>query len=49
MYYGGYGYYYYDPTYRVLRLSDSTYSSRSVAAIGVAAHECGHPLFSCFG
>ena len=34
----------YDPSRRVLRLSDSTYSSSSVAAIGVAAHECGHAL-----
>lgn len=34
----------YDPTRRVLRLSDSTYDSPSVAAIGVAAHECGHAL-----
>lgn len=34
----------YDPKNKVLRLSDSTYSSRSVAAIGVAAHECGHAL-----
>ena len=34
----------YDPTKRVLRLSDSTYRSNSVAAIGVAAHECGHAL-----
>ncbi|MBQ9991412.1 MAG: zinc metallopeptidase [Lachnospiraceae bacterium] len=34
----------YDPRSRVLRLSDSTYSSASVAAIGVAAHECGHAL-----
>ncbi|MBR3607503.1 MAG: zinc metallopeptidase [Lachnospiraceae bacterium] len=34
----------YDPTKRVLRLSDSTYHSNSVAAIGVAAHECGHAL-----
>ena len=32
----------YDPSSRVLRLSDSTYNSPSVAAIGVAAHECGH-------
>lgn len=29
---------------RVLRLSDSTYGSSSVAAIGVAAHECGHAI-----
>lgn len=34
----------YDPSRRVLRLSDSTYASASVAAIGVAAHECGHAL-----
>lgn len=34
----------YDPTNKVLRLSDSTYSSSSVAAVGVAAHECGHAL-----
>ncbi len=34
----------YDPTHKVLRLSDSVYGSPSVAAIGVAAHECGHPL-----
>lgn len=34
----------YDPRSRVLRLSDSTYSSASVAALGVAAHECGHAI-----
>ena len=34
----------YDPSSRVLRLSDSTYNSPSVAAIGVAAHECGHAI-----
>lgn len=34
----------YDPSAKVLRLSDSTYSSTSVAAIGVAAHECGHAV-----
>ena len=34
----------YDPRHKVLRLSDSTYNSTSVAAIGVAAHECGHAL-----
>lgn len=34
----------YDPSSKVLRLSDSTYGSSSVAAIGVAAHECGHAL-----
>ena len=34
----------YDPRTRVVNLSDSTFNSRSVAAIGVAAHECGHVL-----
>lgn len=34
----------YDPSSKVLRLSDSVYGSQSVAAIGVAAHECGHAL-----
>lgn len=34
----------YDPRTKTLRLSDSTYSSTSVAAVGVAAHECGHAL-----
>ena len=34
----------YDPRARVLRLSDSVYGSSSVAAIGVAAHECGHAI-----
>lgn len=32
----------YDPRDNVVRLSDSTYGNSSVAAIGVAAHECGH-------
>lgn len=34
----------YDPTKKVLRLSDSVYGSVSMAAIGVAAHECGHAI-----
>ena len=34
----------YDPGHKVLRLSDSVYGSTSVAAIGVAAHECGHVM-----
>lgn len=34
----------YDPKARVLRLSDSVYGASSVAAIGVAAHECGHAI-----
>ena len=34
----------YDPVNKVLRLSDTVYGSTSVAAIGVAAHECGHAV-----
>lgn len=34
----------YNPSSKVLNLSDSVYSSNSVAAIGVAAHECGHAI-----
>ena len=34
----------YDPRTKVLRLSDATYASSSVAAVGVAAHECGHAV-----
>ncbi len=34
----------YDSSKKVLRLSDTVYDSQSVAAIGVAAHECGHAL-----
>jgi len=34
----------YDPKNKVLRLSDATYGSDSIAAIGVAAHECGHAV-----
>lgn len=34
----------YDPRNKVLRLSDATFSSASVAAVGVAAHECGHAM-----
>lgn len=34
----------YDPRNKVLRLSDATYQSNSVAAVGVAAHECGHAI-----
>jgi hypothetical protein len=34
----------YDPSNKVLRLSDATYGSNSVAAMGVAAHECGHAI-----
>ncbi len=34
----------YDPRTNVIRLSDSVYSSTSVASIGVAAHEAGHAI-----
>ena len=34
----------YDPSSKVLRLSDATYNATSVAAVGVAAHECGHAV-----
>jgi Zn-dependent membrane protease YugP len=34
----------YDPASRVLRLSPEVYDGRSVAAAGIAAHECGHAL-----
>ena len=34
----------YDPRSKVLRLSDSTYGSASIAAVCVAAHECGHAI-----
>ena len=34
----------YDPSHKVLRLSQSVYGSTSIAAIGVAAHECGHAV-----
>lgn len=34
----------YDPSQRVLRLSDGVYDSTSIAALGVAAHETGHAL-----
>lgn len=34
----------YDPRSKVLRLSDTVYGQTSVAAVGVAAHECGHAI-----
>lgn len=34
----------YDPKNKKLRLSGDVYGSTSVAAIGVAAHECGHAI-----
>lgn len=34
----------FSPKEGVIRLSDATYNSTSVAALGVAAHECGHAV-----
>jgi Zn-dependent membrane protease YugP len=34
----------YDPRTKVLRLSDKVYGVRSLAAVGIAAHEAGHAL-----
>jgi len=34
----------YDPRHKVLRLSTANYQSRSLAAVGIAAHEAGHAL-----
>ncbi|MDP2991443.1 MAG: zinc metallopeptidase, partial [Kiritimatiellota bacterium] len=34
----------YDPKSGTLRLSDGVYDSRSIAALGIAAHEAGHAV-----
>ena len=34
----------YDPRNKTVNLSESVYGSTSIAAIGVAAHECGHAM-----
>jgi uncharacterized protein len=34
----------YDPRRKILRLSHGVYDSRSLAAIGIAAHEAGHAI-----
>ncbi|MDR2186055.1 MAG: zinc metallopeptidase [Treponema sp.] len=34
----------YDPSHRVLRLSQPVYGQNSIAAVGVAAHETGHAI-----
>ncbi len=34
----------YDPRTKVIKLSDPIYGSSSLAAVGVAAHECGHAM-----
>ena len=35
---------FYDPRKKILCLSESVYGSASIAAIGFAAHECGHAI-----
>ena len=39
----------YNPGNKTLGLSDTVYNSTSVAAIGVAAHECGHAVQHAMG
>ena len=39
----------YDPRSKVLRLSPDIYQGRSLASIGVAAHEAGHALQHAYG
>lgn len=34
----------FDPTDNVIRLSETTYGARNMAAVGVAAHEAGHAV-----
>ena len=34
----------YDPTYKVVRLSSAIFHGSSIAALSVAAHECGHAI-----
>lgn len=34
----------FDPTKKVVRLSGDVYNGTSIAAIGIAAHECGHAI-----
>jgi hypothetical protein len=39
----------YDPRAKVLRLSPEVYQSRSLAAVGIAAHEAGHAIQDAHG
>ncbi|QDV34148.1 zinc metallopeptidase [Tautonia plasticadhaerens] len=39
----------YDPRHKVLRLSPGVYGERSLAALGIAAHEAGHALQDAHG
>lgn len=41
---GGYLTDHYDPQSRTLRLSEEVHEARSLAAVGIAAHEAGHAL-----
>lgn len=40
---------YFSPKEGVICLSDATYNSTSIAALGVAAHECGHAVQHAVG
>ena len=39
----------YDPRHKVLRLSPDVYNGRSLASVGVAAHEAGHAIQDAAG
>lgn len=39
----------YDPRHKVLRLSQDVYHGRSLAAVGIAAHEAGHAIQDAVG
>lgn len=39
----------YDPTNKVLRLSEPVYGERSITAVGIAAHEVGHAIQHAHG
>ncbi|MCR5370105.1 MAG: zinc metallopeptidase [Clostridium sp.] len=39
----------YDPRSKTVNLSDAVYGSGSIAAVGVAAHECGHAVQDAVG
>src|SRR5215211_5804912 len=39
----------YDPMKKVIRLSEGNFRSNSIAAVSVAAHECGHAIQDASG
>src|SRR5919206_5236999 len=39
----------YDPMSKVVRLSEGNFRSNSIAAVGVATHECGHAIQDASG